>query len=172
MDVPNKVKIFLGKACNNCLPTLENLSRPKVQVELWCPSCQTGMEDGGHVLFLFKMAKEMWNMVGLFELINKFSQQEAGARNSLMVLERIQWRCLLFLSTSTINSVKESTNDQVQVGNRNAQNMWSIPPVGKLKVNFDGAVFKDLNAIGIGVLRDQDGRFISGRTKRFSGSCS
>lgn len=44
---------------------------------------------------------------------------------------------------------------------------WCPPQVGNFKVNFDAAMFSDLNYVGIGtIIRDHNGDFFAGLSKQ------
>lgn len=43
LSVPPKVKIFIWRACQNCLPSLDNLCRKYVEVYPICPICQSSL---------------------------------------------------------------------------------------------------------------------------------
>ncbi|XP_075665304.1 uncharacterized protein LOC142634963 [Castanea sativa] len=46
---------------------------------------------------------------------------------------------------------------------------WSPPPVGRIKVNFDGALFKDIGKAGIGVIiRDSNGQALASMSEQAS----
>jgi len=48
LSVPNPVKIFLWRACNNLLPTKSNLFHKRVVKEALCPCCGRDEEDMVH----------------------------------------------------------------------------------------------------------------------------
>ena len=46
---------------------------------------------------------------------------------------------------------------------------WSLPPQSSLKVNFDGATFKDVGKVGLGVvIRDNQGQTLASQSKHIS----
>jgi hypothetical protein len=60
MDVPNAEKNFFWRACNNMLPTKENLMKKGVVSEPWCPICEREPESVIHVLRECSAAKDIW----------------------------------------------------------------------------------------------------------------
>ena len=50
MRVPNKIKIFLWRACSEALPTSCNLLRRKVLEDPTCPLCGIEVENTMHAL--------------------------------------------------------------------------------------------------------------------------
>lgn len=53
------------------------------------------------------------------------------------------------------------------INNVPPQIKWSPPPLNYLKVNFDGATFKDIGKAGIGaVIRDNHGQVITSLSKQ------
>ena len=57
--LPQKVKIFLWKACHNWLPTLGNLARRGVEVEGRCPVCKEKPETTMHALWGCRSIKDI-----------------------------------------------------------------------------------------------------------------
>lgn len=57
---PRVVKMFLWKACNNILPTKENLYKRKVVADPLCVVCGRITETPGHVLWSCGAAKDVW----------------------------------------------------------------------------------------------------------------
>ena len=51
LEVSNKVKTLLWKACNNSLPTKANLFRRKITTNAWCEICKQEDEDILHALY-------------------------------------------------------------------------------------------------------------------------
>jgi hypothetical protein len=59
LNCPRVVHLFLWKACNNILPTKENLSKRGVTQDDKCPICNLEPETVGHSLWSYK-AKDVW----------------------------------------------------------------------------------------------------------------
>ena len=51
MKVPNKIKVIGWRACQNAMPTRENLACCKVVEDGWCEACKLESESVAHVLW-------------------------------------------------------------------------------------------------------------------------
>ena len=76
-----------------------------------------------------------------------------------------------------INRVAEEARKQLQEFHRSQPNpkmkvrktksVWKPPNSGQVKINFDGAMFEEINATGIGVVAQNDrGEVLAARTER------
>lgn len=64
-NVPQKVKIFVWRAVTNCLPTLENKKKRKLEVSNVCSICGVETEDTGHALYRCPHAFLFWEAMGV-----------------------------------------------------------------------------------------------------------
>ena len=60
LEVPNKVKNFVWRACREALPTKANLYRRKIAQDALCDSCKGRSEDGSHSIFFCPNVQVMW----------------------------------------------------------------------------------------------------------------
>ena len=60
LNVPPKVRTFLWRACSNYLPTRDNLSRRKIQVEATCEFCRQEPEIVAHILWKCLFVRNVW----------------------------------------------------------------------------------------------------------------
>jgi hypothetical protein len=60
LEVPNSVKLFMWKACNDLLPTKTNLFKRKVVEDTKCPCCTLEEETTYHVLWSCPAARDVW----------------------------------------------------------------------------------------------------------------
>ena len=60
LDVPNKVRHFMWKACNESLPTKMNLFKRKATANPTCDRCHCEKEDTMHALWGYISLKEIW----------------------------------------------------------------------------------------------------------------
>jgi ribonuclease HI len=58
---PRVVKLFMWQACNDILPTNENLFKRKVLTEALCPICRSETESVGHALWSCPAAQDVWH---------------------------------------------------------------------------------------------------------------
>uniref|UniRef100_A0A2N9I4W7 Reverse transcriptase domain-containing protein n=1 Tax=Fagus sylvatica TaxID=28930 RepID=A0A2N9I4W7_FAGSY len=66
-SVPQKIKLFIWKACKGILPTKLNLFRKKVSNSFTCEFCDEEPESVEHVLVECQFAQEVW---GLSPIVN------------------------------------------------------------------------------------------------------
>jgi len=60
MEVPNTVKVFCWRACNNILPTKTNFFLKRVVDNMKCPCCEFEDETILHLLWECPAAREGW----------------------------------------------------------------------------------------------------------------
>ena len=60
LEVPNKIKHFIWRACRKSLPTKKNLFIKKVTRNAICDLCHVGVEDVIHALWGCQVLKEVW----------------------------------------------------------------------------------------------------------------
>jgi hypothetical protein len=60
LQVPRVVTLFLWQACNNVLPTKENLFKRKITDDPRCPVCLLEEEMVGHALWSCTVARDVW----------------------------------------------------------------------------------------------------------------
>ncbi|KAK7839286.1 hypothetical protein CFP56_018191 [Quercus suber] len=61
MNVPNKVKYFVWKACRNILATKENLRRRNITKDSYYDVCREHVESTCHLLWFCGHAKDVWS---------------------------------------------------------------------------------------------------------------
>ena len=64
--VPNKIKFFVWRACNDALPTMENLHRRHITPSDRCELCKEHSEDAVHALWLCKEISNVWSSLEWF----------------------------------------------------------------------------------------------------------
>ena len=65
LQCPNKTKHFLWRFAHNSHPLRCNLVRRGMVISVKCPVCDHQDEDGGHLFFKCKGARDLWNLPGL-----------------------------------------------------------------------------------------------------------
>ena len=60
LKVPNATKVFLWRACNNILPTKDNLKKKGVVSDDLCSICGQGREIANHVIWECIAAQDVW----------------------------------------------------------------------------------------------------------------
>lgn len=62
LAIPLKVKNFIWRTIQNCIPTLENLRRKHVEVYPICSVCNSDIETLDHILFSCAYARKCWDL--------------------------------------------------------------------------------------------------------------
>uniref|UniRef100_A0A7N2L9M5 Reverse transcriptase zinc-binding domain-containing protein n=1 Tax=Quercus lobata TaxID=97700 RepID=A0A7N2L9M5_QUELO len=60
LNVPLKVRMFLWRACSNCLPTRDKLHQRRVRVETQCELCLQQAKTAHHILWECPFAQNVW----------------------------------------------------------------------------------------------------------------
>ena len=172
--------MFAWRAGLNILPTRENLCKHKIVADNTCELCKSDWESGIHALWECGVARDVWassvvklqNFVGgqqdviqLFEeLLVRLEGEELelflvqawfiwNQRNSIIHGGVLQAPNLL--NKRAKDFLKEFHQAQMHLGTATTaenENNWQPPPVSKFKLNFDAAVFIDLECLGMGVI--------------------
>jgi hypothetical protein len=71
MKIPSKVKIFMWRALHGILPLKSILYNRHIGTTGGCPICNQGPEDISHLLFQCETARELWNNLGIADLISE-----------------------------------------------------------------------------------------------------
>ena len=189
LNIPNKIKHFLWRACSESLPTKKNLCRKNLVTNANYDLCHDKPEDVLHALWDCYLVKEIWWQEDLCkphitERFVSFQDLLLGILNKHdhYLVERfavIAWSIWYKRNTTRTGSpllprtqihadALECLNEfhQVQdmptVSHQPPTPVHCCPPLNSsCKVNFDGAIFQKLGAAGIGaVIRDHEGRVI------------
>lgn len=78
LQIPQKIKITIGKISWNYIPTLFNLKSKKVTVETFCPRCHTSAEDSNHVFRYCATTIKVWSSLDLELVSNNNTQKLVG----------------------------------------------------------------------------------------------
>lgn len=65
LKTPPKVRNFLWRATNNCLPTMTNLLSKRIEVNPICPVCGVENESTIHLLVSCQLSMQVWNKIGV-----------------------------------------------------------------------------------------------------------
>ena len=69
LRIPNKIKVFGWRACNDILPTKQNLSKRKINEDEMCRICMRFPESVIHALWECEAAKDVW--AGSLKILQK-----------------------------------------------------------------------------------------------------
>ncbi|KAL0409007.1 UNVERIFIED_CONTAM: hypothetical protein Sradi_1835100 [Sesamum radiatum] len=168
--VPNKIKIFIWRLCNNALPIAPNLIRRGVEMDPSCPFCQSHTEDLEHIFLNCTFARQVWalseipccsvfNWLGSAQNWIRFlydNLDEGQFRLGIALMWKLWYeRNKLVMENQSPNSLnvvvgaksttiayQEANSEQSSLSRPNVNPCWMPPALGSLKVNFDAAIFK------------------------------
>jgi ribonuclease HI len=198
LQLPNVEKLCFWRACQNILPTRENLCRRKVITDPSCPVCGLEEETICHVLWQCPAARDVWS--GGCIKVQKCNFEDS---DFLRVAEGILEKCELeefqnfvaivrrlwlrrndilhggsFTSPATIilkakvsiQEFQEAQQKQISTSRQPGTVQWTPINPGHYKVNWDAAVEKRTGRIGLGaVIRDHQGELVAARCVTYVG---
>ena len=190
LQVPNKIRIFGWRACCNILPTNVNLSKKRIIQDNRCVACKTEPETGAHALWNCALAQDVWagcttriqkcrgeyeDMIQLMEdLVVRLSTEELELflvqawfiwhqRNAMIHGKSVQAPGIL--NKRAADYVQKYRRAQTQLYSYSPTSSpcrWSPPPSSRFKLNFDAAIFKENDAMGMGaIIRNENGELMA-----------
>lgn len=84
MKINPKVKFFIWRACQNALPTKENLWKRRILPDPLCDLCRATVETTEHTLLLCPWAAGVWNRLPSLETIGTLLWQVWKSRNDFI----------------------------------------------------------------------------------------
>ena len=180
LKVPNKVRVFLWRACSSGLPTKVGLYKRKVVADKLCDQCLVEVENEVHALWSCDDIHEVWEApfaaarmknprLNSTSDVVSFILEETGELDKFAMVAWAIWqRCnklRLKEDNTPIHKVYKSTlflltefqqKKLNHTGQCSSRPIHWMPPPNSVKVNFDGAVFGDLNEAGVGVVVRND----------------
>uniref|UniRef100_A0A2N9F5C6 RNase H type-1 domain-containing protein n=1 Tax=Fagus sylvatica TaxID=28930 RepID=A0A2N9F5C6_FAGSY len=197
--VPAKIKTFLWRACHDSLPTKSGLFKRQVTSNPFCDTCREQSEDSLHALWNCPAVSQVWSLAPEFSDLQKLApmslsdlMRQVIQSNSNLLFEKfaitswLLWHkrnqdrlrlpsdphsqilprahALLseYLAVTTENKPQKPQPPQVR---------WKPPSSNLFKVNFDGAIFRDSNTGGLGVvIRDNTGMVIATLSQKVTGN--
>ena len=196
--VPVKIRSFLWRACHESLPTKLGLYKRKVTPTPFCDLCRDHYEDGLHALWKCPIVNQTWESAPEFSALRtssppSFSELTCKVihESSDLLLEKFAVMCWLLWHKRNQDRLNLPSEAYVQVWNHAqaylheylavtseekrenpapVQVRWKPPQIHYYKVNFDGAIFKESKAGGIGVvIRDNAGMVIATLSQKVRG---
>jgi ribonuclease HI len=195
LRTPTKVKTFMWRACQEALPTKAGLFRRKVIPSPGCDNCGAVSEDCIHALWQCPVISQVWSLVPTMpeaqkKCYNSFYDlvKHVTLNATDLILEKFDvlswliwhkrnqsWLCLPSAdynqlwphANAYLEEFLEATQSEKPVKSTSPLVSWNPPVHNSFKVNFDGALFKDANEGGIGVvIRDCSGMVIATLSQR------
>nr|XP_023904539.1 uncharacterized protein LOC112016250 [Quercus suber] len=192
LKVPSKVKNLVWRAVKNSLPTKQNLVRRKVLTDDCCDQCKMQKEDTFHALYLCPkleeiwLSKQAWNQCSLRQVtsfVDLMGHILAENRDPDL-FAMVVWAIWKRRNDIRVGKRGENLPNLVQQAQTRLQNFllhnsatttstgqpptqWQPPAHQQYKINFDGALFKDENQAGLGVvIRDSKGQVMVSLAQR------
>lgn len=191
LQVPQKVKHLIWRVANEAIPTLLNLWKRRVVNFVCCLMCNSDTEDTTHALWGCNFLIAIWNshdglkkMVrfkfGVFSDLLEvvFHRQSSVDVDVLAMMFWLIWnnrnekRCGGAITENHLirSKVESMINEfrSAHVIHRKpfevvARAVRWIPPVPPMyKINFDGAIFKELSCAGMGVVAQDSSSCVIG----------
>ncbi|XP_074359978.1 uncharacterized protein LOC141700103 [Apium graveolens] len=157
-----------------------------VNLPVLCSCCHIHVEDAVHTLFNFRLAKEVWNSVGLQELVRNTTDDNvmtvlkrifnAGDKDTCVMVGLFCWNLwsrrnkwvweevnssVFGIKVMALNLVADWRRDRQvdKVTRRDGQGQlktWSKPPEGWIKINVDATYRQGGEQIGVGCVVRDD----------------
>nr|POE97055.1 hypothetical protein CFP56_48039 [Quercus suber] len=148
LSVPNKIKHFLWRACRESLPTKKNLLVRNVTRDALCKWCNEEVEDSVHALWVAKYSRRSG------------AKKKSSKISSPCVLWNLEICGLLYQDMRVrLNEYQLAQKPPIPEFMIPGETRWYLPQSLQHKVNYDGALFKEIWQAGIGVvIKDAKGR--------------
>ncbi|KAK9998542.1 hypothetical protein SO802_018145 [Lithocarpus litseifolius] len=164
LNVPNKVRNFMWRACKESIPTMHNLLKRKILNEDRCEQCGVESETTAHALWNCSTSDEIWESTpgfkdrsqlgasSIMDLINLTHEKRKNVDLLAMVMWTIWHRRNQLRALATYQQSQQSLINHAAVLRPQHHAQWRPPPANCVKLNFDGAVFPELGKAGLGVV--------------------
>ncbi|KAL0009208.1 hypothetical protein SO802_010710 [Lithocarpus litseifolius] len=140
LHIPNKIKVFGWRACQEILPTRLNLARRRIIHDNVCPNCTRFPESTIHALWDCGVAVDVWAGSSL-----KLQKCVHGQADILELME--------YLLKELLEEYRNSQGHlRIDGVGRSAVDVWKPPPNLVFKLNFDAAVFGEAKRTRFGAI--------------------
>ncbi|XP_030930729.1 uncharacterized protein LOC115956517 [Quercus lobata] len=148
LNIPGKIRIFAWRLCMNAIPTLTNLFKKGIQMDVTCPICKKDPETVEHAIISVSA-----------KAVNQVVNENGG------VVAELVWG----LAIRLIEDFKEA-NIQIIEKKGTKDRAWKPPPKDVYLINVDGAIPAKEGNSGIGVIiRDWNNQVVAALSKPLSG---
>ncbi|XP_075645080.1 uncharacterized protein LOC142616078 [Castanea sativa] len=172
LDVPNKVKNLVWRACTNSLPTKVNLVRRKITTDNVCDNCRQHQEDTIHALYHCPTLNPLWSQTPKWrhEALkgsSDFTDNLWNRRNNLR-LGKVALPIDRITEHARGRRLEALVPPMLHIPNRTQhQKVWSPPEAHGFKANYDAATFFEENKAGLGVvIRNSNGLVLASLTQQ------
>ncbi|XWS27567.1 hypothetical protein CRYUN_Cryun26dG0127000 [Craigia yunnanensis] len=175
-NIPSKIRIFTWRVCHEIIPVFTKLHQRHIDVQTTCPRSQQEEETTIHVLRDFKNAEDVWNrdatttpwlneedrntLDWIFKCSRSMSNNsfELGlitmwaiwnSRNAFVINGESRTAKGTWKSAEGYHQEIQNSNNTLPTQLSNTQH-WRAPPVGVVKINFDGSLRTKGRKGGIG----------------------
>ncbi|XP_062154522.1 uncharacterized protein LOC133862691 [Alnus glutinosa] len=182
LKLPRHILLFIWRACNEILPTKNNLYKRKVVTDQLCPMCGSEAESVSHALWRCGSAQAIWGScrgpiqkcsTGAEEFLRVFADlcdklddrnlEYFGAiahkiwsrRNRVVFRGAILPPNILIREAFDLVEEFRTTNLQVETlgqGEQSTRVGWSKPEENRIKINWDAALDGGRKLMGIGII--------------------
>ena len=195
MTVPNKIKMFMWRACNSSLPTKTNLFNRGVLSSSSCPVCQDEAKTILHIFWNCPYARSAWFNSPLHKFSNSLRVSvwsdvveevlKEQCKHTIEVFFTLAWMiwghrnnvwlqkpsvaadCLGEKATAYMEEYR-AVLSKVEDSSSIMVHKWRPPPAPSVKLNFATTVFRARNFVGMGaMIRNCRGEFMAGYCEEF-----
>lgn len=186
LQVPMKVRVFLWRALNSCLPTKCRLQSRMVQTYNVCPLCGSDSETADHCLIQCLFVKSCWNIVcpgvtfdSSMNLISWFRLVMNQMKEKLSKISMVCWSiwkarndvvwnnksvragnvvsfAIAYLTQWERVQSMGKVTSHLPVVSTGSTEQWAKPDPGSVKVNCDATLFKRAGQYGVGYIARDD----------------
>ena len=177
IDVPNKIQVFMWRACSSILPTKTNLFKQGIVSSSTCPNCNDEAETILHSLWECAYAKECWLNSPLSHMCSSahpsnwsdlvgqvLSQGSTPETEISFVLAWKIWGCrndawlhksqlaTTMVGAKAVSYVEEflEANQRVESARPTLEKKWFPPPSLCVKLNIAWKRFPARKFVGVG----------------------
>ncbi|RHN55891.1 putative RNA-directed DNA polymerase [Medicago truncatula] len=181
LQIPPRVRAFLWRLAQHCLPTRANLLTRGIPCDDSCIFCDQFAETQTHVFFVCPKASSCWELLGVnhiirdlllssndctsmfFDLIDRLHpQQQVLVAMTLWSLWKSRnsklWEATDTTPISIVTRAKDVINEwscmqreKAPIHHANSVHSWIKPPIGTIKCNVDAAAFNNNSIMGYGM---------------------
>ncbi|KAL0006060.1 hypothetical protein SO802_013621 [Lithocarpus litseifolius] len=167
--IPNKIKIFGWRACNDILPTKCNLVKRNIITDDKCHICTREAELVFHALWGCVAVQDVWA-----GRISKLQKGVSDFSDFMQLMEHLVGRLSVeelkhptSLNKRAEEFLEEFKQAQVSLDSslreRLISDVWQPPSSMEYKLNFDAAIFSRLEKSSIGaIIRNDKGEVMAG----------